>query len=508
MGLDKNLRIISANQSFFTTFKVNGKDTIRQLLPDLGNRQWNIPDLLVLLKEIIPEKKVVKDYEVDHKFPQIGERIILLNACQFSVHNKIAEIIVSRGIEEGEEELILLAFEDVTEQKRLQEKLKNSEERFHGAFDTARDGLLLVQKNKGTILNSNESAQELLEYSQDELLEMNLWEIVITEDFKGFQDMSSILERDGIAYLCDSSIKTQKGLSIRSDIFITNRSKVIQCNIRDITERKKSENQILNLAKFPEENSNPVLRLKEDGEILFSNAAGEVILEAWGTAIKGKAPSDWITIMEDAFQDNMQMTKELETDGVTYFFVVAPVIENGYVNLYGLDITEKKKSDEELNKYRNHFEDLVKERTIKLEEEVIARRKGEEEIRSFVIQLLVANNELEAFNYSVSRDLRAPLRSMDGFSRILLETCKDKLDAEAKDNLMRVRKASQRMAQLIDDLLTLSKVTCKELKKKRVNLSGIGELILSDLKKQDKLRHMEVIPITENNCTFQYRNKK
>jgi len=79
--LDKNLRVISSNQSFYTIFKVTEKDTIGQLFPGLGDGQWNIPKLLELLKEIIPEKKVVKDYEIEHKFEQIGERAMLLDAC-------------------------------------------------------------------------------------------------------------------------------------------------------------------------------------------------------------------------------------------------------------------------------------------------------------------------------------------------------------------------------------------------------------------------------------------
>ena len=70
--IDKKLRVISANHAFYTIFEVAEKDTIGQLLPDLGNSQWNIPKLIQLLKEIIPEKEVVKDYEVEHKFEQIG----------------------------------------------------------------------------------------------------------------------------------------------------------------------------------------------------------------------------------------------------------------------------------------------------------------------------------------------------------------------------------------------------------------------------------------------------
>ena len=94
--LDKNLQVISANQAFYTTFKVTEKDTIGRLLPDLGNKQWDIPKLIQLLKEIIPEKKVVKDYEVEHKFEQIGQRAMILNAYQLRVPKKIAAIIAAR----------------------------------------------------------------------------------------------------------------------------------------------------------------------------------------------------------------------------------------------------------------------------------------------------------------------------------------------------------------------------------------------------------------------------
>ena len=100
--LDKNLRVISANQAFYTTFKVAEKDTIGRPLPDLGDKQWDIPKLLQLLKEIIPEKKVVKDYEVEHKFEQIGERVMRLNACQLRVPKKIAAIITAGVIEKSD----------------------------------------------------------------------------------------------------------------------------------------------------------------------------------------------------------------------------------------------------------------------------------------------------------------------------------------------------------------------------------------------------------------------
>jgi len=245
--LDNNLRVISANQAFYTTFEVREKETIGRPLPDLGDRQWNIPKLLQLLKEIIPEKKVVKDYEVEHKFAQIGERVMLLNACQLRVPKKIAGIIAV-GIGGGgggeEEELILMAIEDITEPKRLQEELKGSEERYRRAFETSRNALLLVHKTEADILNSNASSQELLGYPPEELLKKKLWEIGMVKDYKDFQEVVLRLERDGVITYADTPVKSKKGLSINAEVFLVDKAKVIQCNIHDITERKEAEKEL------------------------------------------------------------------------------------------------------------------------------------------------------------------------------------------------------------------------------------------------------------------------
>ena len=104
-----------------------------------------------------------------------------------------------------------------------------------------------------------------------------------------------------------------------------------------------------------------------------------------------------------------------------------------------------------------------------------------------------ANKELEAFSYSVSHDLRAPLRHVDGFSQILLEDYGEKLDEEGRRYLQQVREASQQMAQLIDDLLNLSRVTRTELRKEPVDLSQMSEQIAETLKKTEPDRKAEFV---------------
>jgi signal transduction histidine kinase len=106
-------------------------------------------------------------------------------------------------------------------------------------------------------------------------------------------------------------------------------------------------------------------------------------------------------------------------------------------------------------------------------------------------ELAALNQEIEAFSYSVSHDLRGPLRSMDGFSQALLEDYGDKLDPEAQDSLRRIRAASQRMGRLIDELLGLSRVTRAELKIRAVDLSEIAREIADSLAQQQPERNVQ-----------------
>lgn len=115
--LDKNLRVKTANKAFYKTFHVNEQETEGVLVYDLGNRQWNIPELRNLLEEILPQKTQVTDFEVTHNFSSIGERVILLSALELKREKK-------------EEKLILLSIEDITERKKSETIIQKSGEHF------------------------------------------------------------------------------------------------------------------------------------------------------------------------------------------------------------------------------------------------------------------------------------------------------------------------------------------------------------------------------------------
>ncbi len=127
---------------------------------------------------------------------------------------------------------------------------------------------------------------------------------------------------------------------------------------------------------------------------------------------------------------------------------------------------------------------------VKVTRDISESKRIDQELELRNAQLLSSNSELEAFCYSVSHDLRAPLRSIDGFSQALLDDYSDRLDDTGKQYLQRVRAGAQRMAALIDDLLTLSRITRAVLERQSIDLSEMASSVANDLSRQDPAREM------------------
>jgi PAS domain S-box-containing protein len=230
--LDAHLTVISVNWSFCDTFQATSDETIGKSIFDLGNGQWDIPALRKLLEDILPTNTKLDHYEVDHIFPIIGHKIMLLNA--------------RRIYQEGTgTQKILLAIEDITDRKTAETALKASETRYRRLFETAQDGILILDADTGQINDVNPFLVDTLGYTPGEFLGKKLWEIGAFKDIQASRAAFAELQSKGYVRYEDLPLNTKDGHEIAvefvSNVYRVNHHKVIQCNIRDITDRKRAE---------------------------------------------------------------------------------------------------------------------------------------------------------------------------------------------------------------------------------------------------------------------------
>ena len=156
--LDATLRVRSANRAFYQTFHVTPAETEGRLIYELGNGQWDIPDLRTLLEDIVPKSSVFDDFELEHTFPAIGRRVMLLNA---------------RKLKAGHHgELLVLAMEDVTARKRAEEALLEAGALQSAIFNSANFSSIATDE-KGVIQIFNVGAERMLGYTAAEVMNKN-----------------------------------------------------------------------------------------------------------------------------------------------------------------------------------------------------------------------------------------------------------------------------------------------------------------------------------------------
>ncbi|HEX7575784.1 MAG TPA: PAS domain S-box protein, partial [Candidatus Methanoperedens sp.] len=161
--LDKDLKILSANHSFYSTFEVTPDATVGNLIYDIGNRQWDIPSLRTLLEEILPKNTQFLNYEVSHTFQTIGQKIMLLNARQ------IYQEVIGTPI-------ILLAIEDITERKRAEKVSQEARKYAENIIDTVREPFVALDKDLN-VLSANRSFYSTFEVTPDETVGNLIYDI-------------------------------------------------------------------------------------------------------------------------------------------------------------------------------------------------------------------------------------------------------------------------------------------------------------------------------------------
>jgi diguanylate cyclase (GGDEF)-like protein/PAS domain S-box-containing protein len=267
--LNSDLKILTANYSFYDTFKVTSEETIGNFIYDLGNRQWDIPKLRILVEEILPHDTVINGYEVEHDFPGIGRKIILLNARQI-----FREKIGSR--------IILLAMEDITERKQLEAEIQDAREYAENIVETVREPLVVLNSDL-KILTANHSFYATFKVTPKETIGNFIYDLGNRQwDIPKLRVLvEEILPQDTVIndYEVDHDF-----LDIGRKIILLNARQIFRENIgsriillamEDITVRKQLENEIQDAREYAENIvetvREPLVVLNSDLKILTAN---------------------------------------------------------------------------------------------------------------------------------------------------------------------------------------------------------------------------------------------
>jgi len=218
----------------------------------------------------------------------------------------------------------------------------------------------------------------------------------------------------------------------------------------NVTERKRQQEVTESLASYPAENPNPVMRISGDGTVAFANQGSSLILHCWQCSVGQRLPAPYSEYVREALASGNARREEVEVDGYVFALTFAPVAQKGYVNIYGRDVTERRRAENAL------------------------RLKSEELTRS--------NAELEQFAYVASHDLQEPLRMISSYVQLLGNRYRGKLDNDADDFIFYATDGAARMQKLINDLLAYSRVGTRVKNFETVSLESALSQALDNLK--------------------------
>jgi PAS domain S-box-containing protein len=459
--LDENLRVLSANRSFFNAFKVNTEDTIGSLLYDLGNGQWNIPHLRVLLEHILPKNDTVEDYEIEHNFESIGRKIMLLNACKIIEKKK-------------DQPIILLAIEDITERRRLEAELAESEERYRRVYETSDDGIVLLEKSEGHIVNANPAAEKMLGYSEKESIGKKLQDIGVSLETSDFPELMRTLDKRGIINYADVPVKTRSGQDLYTDIYLVDRAKVATCNIRDISERKHADEEMrMSEERFRQiaENSREwIWEVNSDGLYLYANRVVEDILDYKPEEIVGQM--HFYDFFPSADRERMknEALKFVARKKIFKKYVNANVHKNGSIILLETNGAPILDGRGNLLGYRGVSVDITE------------HRKIEAQLRQSQKMDAIGN-----MAGGIAHDFNNILNIIIGYSTLAM----DKLEAgsTSKEQLHEVLVAAEKGVNLTKRLLAFSRKNVVDMKPVNINelILGVQKMLVRIIKENIEL---------------------
>ena len=270
--------------------------------------------------------------------------------------------IVPVNDDKGRLDYFLVVSIETTVREKALEALKRSEEKFRSYVDNAPDAIFVVDK-RGDYVDVNPAGLRLTGYSREELLKKNIADITASEAEGVAQKEFGQLLSTGkgaveLPYIRKDGVKrfwAVEGIGIGGERFLG--------FCKDITERKFAEKEIESIAKFPEENPNPVFRISNDGEVLYANEAASTLFKFWHMKVGGKVAKLWKGEMSTAIKSGKTGLHRVTVNELTFSFEIAPILEGEYVNFYGRDITAQVVAQNALvnseKKYRSLFENMA-----------------------------------------------------------------------------------------------------------------------------------------------------
>ncbi|MBI3149707.1 MAG: PAS domain S-box protein [Betaproteobacteria bacterium] len=475
-------RYLDVNEAFVRQFGWRREEAIGRSSLEL--KKWVDPEARNFWARELRRTGRVSNLEVDFRTRSGEVRRVLISA----------ELIKMDG-----EECSLVMSADITERKHADERARSALARFEAIFQHTPSVAIQGFTEDGTILHWNRASAELYGVSADAAIGRKLPELLLSEDdAAGFYETVQAICHGGKAMAPGEwpvQLRDGRRLWVYSSLFpvVENGATVeVFCMDVDVTARHNAEEALRESSeRFAKVfAASPVaisISRLADGSYLEINDAfveqfgwpreeviGRTAVEIgiWPSAQDRQA---WIEVIQRQGRLKNYETRLNTKSGVPHSVLIS-VEEIQLGNepcIVGLvhDITQRLQAEQEIRRLNTDLERRVQERTA---------------------ELLAANRELESFAYSISHDLRAPLRSIDGFSHLLAEEYATKLDSTGQGYLDRVRRAAQRMGKLIDDILELSRVTRQSMHRNRVDLSRLAREVLDELFQSAAGRKVEI----------------
>lgn len=432
--------------------------------------------------------------------------------------------------------------QDVTQRKHTEEALRASEAKMSAVSNAALDAIIMID-SEGLAMFWNPAAEAILGYSAHDILGRRLHDVLTPPRFRpdaerGLAAFKQTGEGSVIGKVLELSALHRDGHEFPIELSINKVRLGDQwCAVgilRDITERKRTENALSERARLAALTADVGISLTQQASLrgilqrcteALVHHLGAAFARIWtvngaGDTLELQASAGLYTHLDGAHARvpvgmyKIGLIAQERKPHLTNQVIGDPRVHHqdwarreGMVAFAGHPLVI---GDKLCGVMAVFARQPLSEETLKalaaVANEValgIERKWGEESLRTLnaeleqrvrdrTAQLDAANKELEAFAYSVSHDLRAPLRGIDGFSQALLEDYGDKLGADGKCHLQRVRSASQRMARQIDDILQLSRLTRSAMTRQPVDLSALAERVIYDLRAGERDRHVAV----------------